>query len=68
MTRVQLTLPDQLGQQAQRARPLSPARLENWLRDRLKDHGVYEPAAMSPEDVAQETASMRAEQRAKNAS
>ena len=52
-----------------------------WLRDQLKDHGVDglfsvkdraagldEPAAMSPEDVAHEIATMRAERRPKNAS
>ena len=81
MTTVQITLPDQLAQEAQRAGLLSPARLEKWLRDQLKDQrvdelfsamdcmaGVDEPAAMSPEDVAQEIATMRAERRAKNAS
>ena len=81
MTTVQITLPDQLAQEAQRAGLLSPVRLEKWLRDQLKDHRVNElfsamdriacvdePAAMSPEDVAQEIATMRAERRAKNAS
>ena len=81
MTTVQITLPDQLVQEAQRAGLLSPARLENWLRDQLKHQrvdelfsaadrmaGVDEPAAMSPEDVAHEIATMRAERRAKNAS
>ena len=60
---------------------LSSAWLENWLRDPLKDQrvdalfsamdrmtSVDEPAAMSPEDVAQEIATMRAERRTKNAS
>lgn len=81
MTTVQITLPDQLAQEAQRAGLLSPARLEKWLRDQLKDQrvdelfsamdrmaGVDEPAAMSPEDVAREIATMRAERRAKNVS
>ena len=80
MTTVQITLPDQLTQEAQRAGLLSPARLEGWLRDQLKDYRVDElfsamdrmadvdvPAAMSPEEVAQEIATMRAERRAKNA-
>lgn len=79
MTTVQITLPDQLALEAQRAGLLSPARLEKWLRDQLKDQrvdelflamdrmvGVDEPAAMSPEEVAQEIATMRAERRAKN--
>ena len=65
MTTVQITLPDQLAQDAQRAGLLSPARLEKWLRDQLEGQrvdelfsamnrmaGVDEPAAMSPEDVA----------------
>lgn len=81
MTTVQITLPDQLAQDAQRAGLLSPARLENWLRDQLESQRVDElfsamdrmagvdlPAAMSPEGVAQEIAAMRAERRAKTAS
>jgi len=81
MTTVQITLPDQLAQEAQRAGLLSTARLEQWLRDQLKEQhvdqlfsaidrmaGVDEPAVMSAEDVAQEIAAMRAERRAKNAS
>ena len=81
MTTVQITLPDQLAQEAQRAGLLSPARLEQWLRDQLKyQHvdalfsamdrmaGVDEPATMLPEEMALEIATMRAERRAKNAS
>ncbi len=81
MTTVQITLPDQLAQEAQRAGLLSPARLEKWLRDQLKDQrvtelfsamdrmaGVDEPATMLPEEMALEIARMRAERRAKNAS
>jgi hypothetical protein len=81
MTTMQVTLPDQLAQEAQRAGLLSPARLEEWLRDQLKEQrvdglfsamdrmaGVDVPAMMSPEEVAQEIATMRAERRAKNAS
>ena len=80
MTTVQVTLPDHLAQEAQRAGLLSSARLERWLRDQLKTQRVDElfaamdrvdsvddPAAMSPEDVAQENDTMRAERRAKNA-
>jgi hypothetical protein len=80
MTTVQINLPDQLAQEAQRAGLLSPARLEQWLRDQLKDQrvddlflaidrtvDVKEPTAMSPEDVAQEIATMRAEQRMQQA-
>jgi hypothetical protein len=81
MTTVQITLPDQLAQEAQRAGLLSPPRLEKWLREQLKEQridelfsamdrmaGVDEPAVMLPEDVAREMAAMRAERRAKNAS
>lgn len=81
MTTVQITLPDQLAQEAQQAGLLSPARLERLLRDQLKAQrvdelfvamdrmaAVDEPAVMSPEEVAQEIAAMRAEQRAKDAS
>ncbi len=79
MTTVQITLPDQLAQEAQRAGLLSSARLEGWLRDQLKTQRVDElfsamdrmatvdvPTVMSPEEVAQEIAAMRAERRAKN--
>ena len=83
MTPVQITLPDQLAQAqvAQRAGRLSPARLAKCLRDQLEAQrvdelfsainrmaGVDQPAAMSPEGVAQEIAAMRAERRAKTAS
>ncbi len=80
MTTVQITLPDQLAQEAQRAGLLAPARLEQWLREQLKTQrvdtlftamermaAVDEPAVMSPEEVAAELAAMRAERRAKNA-
>jgi hypothetical protein len=80
MTTVQITLPDQLAQEAQRAGLLSSARLERWLRDQLETQRVDdffvamdrmstvdEPAVMSPEEVAREIASMRAERRSKNA-
>ena len=80
MTTVQITLPDQLAQEAQRAGLLAPARLEQWLREQLKTQrvdalftamermaAVKEPAVMSPEEVATEIAAMRAERRAKNA-
>ena len=80
MTTVQITLPDQLAQEAQRAGLLSPDKLERWLRDQLKTQrvdelfaamdrmaAVDEPAVMSPEEVAQEIAAMRAGRRAKKA-
>ena len=77
MTTVQITLPDQLAQDAERAGLLSSSALEEWLRDRLrKQHleqffkatsrmaEVDDPPYMSPEDVAEEIAAMRAERRA----
>jgi hypothetical protein len=77
MTTVQLVLPDQLAQEAQRAGLLSPQLLEEWLRERLRDQranqlfsamdrmsAVNDPAILSPEAVAEEIAAMRAERRA----
>ncbi len=77
MTTVQITLPDQLAQEAQRAGLLAPARLEQWLREQLRARGADElfaamdrmaahdePPAMSPEEVAREIAAMRAQRRA----
>jgi hypothetical protein len=80
MTTVQINLPDQLAQDAQRAGLLSSAKLERWLRDQLSAQrvnelfaamdrmaAVDEPAVMTPEEVAQEIAAMRAERRTKSA-
>jgi hypothetical protein len=80
MTTVQITLPDQLAQEAQRAGLLSSARLEQWLREQLKTKqvdelftaldrmaAVDEPPTMSPEEVACEIAAMRNARRAHNA-
>ena len=76
MTTVQITLPDQLAQEAQRAGLLSPARLEKWLREQLQSQrvdelfsaidrmaAVNEPPTMSPEDVAAEIEAMRQQRR-----
>jgi hypothetical protein len=78
VTTIQIVLPDQLAQEAQRAGLLSSARLERWLRDQLKEQriealftamdrmaSVPEPGLMSPEEVAEEIATMRAERRAR---
>lgn len=80
MTTVQITLPDQLAQEAQRAGLLTSDTIERMLREQLKARHVDElfqamdrmaaidtPAAMSPEEVAEEISVMRAERRAKNA-
>jgi hypothetical protein len=40
MTTVQITLPDRLAQEAQRAGLLTPELLEKWLRDQLKAQRV----------------------------
>ena len=81
MTTVPITLPDQSARQAQRAGLLSQAALEKWLREQIKTQrvdelfavmdrmaAVDEPTAMSPEEVAEEIAAMRAERRYKAAS
>jgi hypothetical protein len=78
MTTIQLTLPDQLAQEAERAGLLSPESLEEWLRKQLKAKAaeqlfvamdrmaaVDDPSYMSPEEVAEEIKAMRAERRAK---
>lgn len=78
MAKVQISLPDQLAKEAQRAGLLSSSRLEQWLREQLNTQhieelfsaidrmtSVAEPAAMSPDEVAREIAAMRAERRAK---
>ena len=73
MTTVQLTLPDQLAQEAKNAGLLTSARLEQWLREQLqRQHvdelfaamdrmgAVDEPSLLSPEDLAVEIAALRA--------
>jgi hypothetical protein len=79
MTTIQLTLPDQLVLEAERAGLLSPESLEEMLRRQLKAKAadqlfaamdrmaaVDDPAYMSPEEVAEEIRTMRAERRAKS--
>ena len=79
MTTVQFTLPDQLALDAQSAGLLNAVSVERMLREQLKLKHVDElftamdrmaavdsPAAMSPEEVAEEIRAMRAERRAKN--
>ena len=81
MTTVQITLPDQLAQEAERAGLLSSESLEELLRKQLKMKAAGELIAMldkldtagnedymSPEEVAEEIKAMRAEKRAKAAS
>lgn len=74
MTTIQITLPDQLAQQAQRAGLLSPEAIEHLLQEQLqlrrvealflameRMSSVDEPAAMSPEEVALEMQALRTE-------
>ena len=78
MTTVQITLPDQLAQEAQRAGLLSQPAIEKLLRDQLQAkrqdeffaamermEQVTEPCAMSPEEVAEEIRAVREARRAK---
>lgn len=80
MAKIEISLPDQLAEEAKRAGLLSSARLENWLREQLRCQQARElfsamdrmaradePPVMSPEEVAQEIAAMRAERRSNRA-
>lgn len=72
MTTIQITLPDQLARDAQRAGLLEASAMEHMLRERLKSQrvdelfdamdrmaAVKEPAVMPPEEMAEEIRSMR---------
>ena len=74
MTTIQLTLPDQLAEEARSAGLLTSARLEQWLREQLKNQhidelfsamdrmgAVDEPSPLSPKEVALEIAALRAD-------
>ena len=78
MTTVQITLPDQLAQEAQRAGLLSQEAMEKLLREQLQVRRqeeffsamermaqVVEAPMMSPEEIAEEIRAMREERRAK---
>lgn len=78
MTTVQITLPDQLAQEAKQAGLLSEGALEKLLRGQLqaqREDGFFaamermeqvsEPPAMSPEEVAEEIRAIREERRNK---
>jgi len=79
MATVQITLPDQLAQEAQRAGLLSQPALEKLLHEQLqiqRQDGFFsamgrmkqvaEPPAMSPEEVAGEIRAMREERHKAN--
>ena len=74
MTTIKLTLPDQLAEEARSAGLLTSARLEQWLREQLKNQhidelfsamdrmgAVDEPSPLSPKEVALEIAALRAD-------
>jgi Arc/MetJ family transcription regulator len=75
MTTVQIDLPDQLAQEAQRAGLLTPATMERILREYLKARktdelfaamdrmAAVEEPAMTPEEVSEELHALRAERR-----
>lgn len=75
---MQITLSDQLAQEAQSAGLLSQSAMEKLLREQLQaQHGdrlfsaiermaqLTEPAAMTPEEVAEEIRAMRMKRRAR---
>ena len=79
MTTVEFVLPDQLAQDAQSAGLLNAVSIERMLREQIKSKQVDElftamdrmaavdmPAAMTPEEVAEEIRAMRAERGAKS--
>jgi hypothetical protein len=79
MATVRIDLPDQLAQEAERAGLLSSASIEEMIRQQLRSQSLDQLRAaasrmdadddlpyMSPEDVAEEIAMMRAERRAAN--
>jgi Mg/Co/Ni transporter MgtE len=81
MTTLQITLPDGLAADAERAGLLSSDSIEELLRERLKERrrqelfaamdrmaAVETPDYMSPEELAEEIEAMRAEQRVRAAS
>jgi post-segregation antitoxin (ccd killing protein) len=81
VTTIQITLPDELAQEAKQAGLLTPELLEKWLRHQLKAQRLDQlfsamdrmanedaPATMSPGQVAKELAAMRAERRARRLS
>ena len=78
MATVQITLPDQLAQEAQSAGLLSQPAIEKLLREQLQTQHldefftamermeqILEPATLSPEEVAEEIRAMRESRRAK---
>jgi hypothetical protein len=81
MTTIEITLPDRLVEDAQRAGLLTSARIETLLRRELETAqpddqlgramdrmaAVTDPSTLTPEEVAAELRAMRAERRARGA-
>ena len=75
MTTVQITLPDQLAQEAQRAGLLAPEKIERMLREHLRAERIEQMKAarqslaatplepMTPEEIQAEIEAYRTEQR-----
>ncbi len=73
MTTIQITLPDQLAREAEKAGLLSPESIETWVRDLSRQRlerifeamdrmsAVDDPIYMSPEEIADDIRAMRAE-------
>lgn len=72
MTTIEITLPDPLAREAERAGLLRPERLEQWLREQLAARSVAdlfaamdrmaavdEPAPMTAEELADEIRKLR---------
>ena len=77
MTTVQITLPDQLAQEAQRAGLLAPEKVQQMLREQLRAERIERLAqarqklaaeplpAMTPEEIQTEIDAYRAEVRSR---
>lgn len=77
MTTIEITLPEPLASEAERAGLLRPERLEPWLREQLAAQrvselfdaidrmvSIKEPAAMTPEELAVEITALRGKRNA----
>jgi hypothetical protein len=77
MTTVEITLPDQLAEEAKRAGLLSPPAIERVVREAIRRQALaelkvakdrmaaVEGAEMTPEEIQQEITAARAERRAR---
>lgn len=78
MVKVEISLPEQLAEEARRAGLLNSERIAVWLREQIRARRAgdllaamermaveSEPPVMSPEEVARELAAARAQHRGK---